>query len=777
MWTVTTRHTRLLPILMTNRINLFIIFLWGVFFVSIPALTSATINPFPVYPCIRANVNFWKIVYSKYSSRHGLIHDSDNLAVIYEVVDLQDPQIPGSSRANSKIIKRAEKKYRRILQELAAGHPATSATEKKILAMFGGRPSRKVLREASYNVRFQLCLKDRFCKGVVNSGRYLPEIKKIFLKRHLPTDLAYLPHVESSFNYEAYSKFGAAGIWQFIRSTGRRFLTISYTVDERRDPLMATKAAAEYLQENYEKLQSWPLAITAYNHGAASMLRAQKKLGNYEEIIKKYQNKRFGFASKNFYPEFLAAREIAKHYKKYFPYLKMKAPVITDKISLKGYADIEDLAEILNLEINKIKALNPALRRPVFSGQKYIPKNYHLRLPKKVARQAHIPPDIYKKNQKRSRFYRVARGDTAGKIAKMQRVSLRDLLDFNQLGRRAVIYVGQNLRIPVPGERRLASLTPAVPPPPEHTAAKQDENKPTATPTLAAAQEKTRPARPAQNHSVLAGVSEKITNGLSEKKAYAAVPVTQSSNSKLAINLPPDKTKEPATELAPAPPQTKGEEVAMLQSHSTDWSDAGAAMLADHGLETESEQPAIDPQPQNMVDVNPEVVVGNFQIEKTFKEKGKEIGLVKVEESETLGHYADWLNVPTQTIRDLNNLPFHRQIRTHQEIKIPLVKVDKDTFEERRYEFHKEMEEDFFTAYKVTGVQSYTIKRGDNIWTICHDKLDLPFWLIKKYNPGMAFSNLQPRQRLLFPAVQDSQNPEDSPPKTVASSAVQTPTG
>jgi len=147
---------------MIKHINLFVILLLGIFFVSLPTLTSATLNPFPLYPSIRANVDFWKLVYSKYSSRYGLIHDSDNLAVIYEVVDLQDPRMPSNSKVNRKKIRRAKKKYRRILQELANGHPASSATAKRILAMFGGRPSSKVLREAARNIRFQLCLKDRF---------------------------------------------------------------------------------------------------------------------------------------------------------------------------------------------------------------------------------------------------------------------------------------------------------------------------------------------------------------------------------------------------------------------------------------------------------------------------------------------------------------------------------------------------------------------------------------------------------------------------------------
>jgi membrane-bound lytic murein transglycosylase D len=77
-------------------------------------------------------------------------------------------------------------------------------------------------------------------------------------------DLAYLPHVESSFNPKAYSKFGAAGMWQFTRSTGKQYMTVSYAVDERRDPILSSRAAARLLKRNFKKFQNWPMAITAY---------------------------------------------------------------------------------------------------------------------------------------------------------------------------------------------------------------------------------------------------------------------------------------------------------------------------------------------------------------------------------------------------------------------------------------------------------------------------------------------------------------------------------
>ena len=161
-----------------------------------------------------------------------------------------------------------------------------------------------------------------------NLNFFLDEIKQIFREHGLPVDLAYLPHVESSFNPDAYSKFGAAGIWQFTRSTGRRFMKVGYVLDERRDPIRATYAAAQLLKENYAKLGSWPLAITAYNHGLSGVRRAVRETGSDDigEIVRQYKGSRFGFASRNFYAAFLAAADVSRDSERYFGVLERNHP-------------------------------------------------------------------------------------------------------------------------------------------------------------------------------------------------------------------------------------------------------------------------------------------------------------------------------------------------------------------------------------------------------------------------------------------------------------------
>ena len=163
--------------------------------------------------------------------------------------------------------------------------------------------------EAADDVRFQLGQSDRFRAGLMRAGAWEAHIAEVLANLGLPAQIAALPHVESSFDPSAYSKVGAAGLWQFMRSTGRRFLRIDNAVDERMDPFRETEAAAQLLNYNYRLLGSWPLAITAYNHGAEGMLRAREQLGTDDivRIVREYHSPTFGFASRNFYVSFLAA--------------------------------------------------------------------------------------------------------------------------------------------------------------------------------------------------------------------------------------------------------------------------------------------------------------------------------------------------------------------------------------------------------------------------------------------------------------------------------------
>ncbi len=335
---------------------------------------------FPHYSVIEPNVSFWKKIYSEYSINQSVIHDKSNPAIIYDVLEFQDNQDRKAKEARRKSEKAAVRKYSQILRHLAAGRPALTDEEKRVAALFGQAADLRTFKKAARNIRCQRGLKERFLEGIKISGAYIHEMRDTFRSYGLPEDLCYLPHVESSFRHWARSKCGAAGMWQFMRSTAKRFIRVDHLVDERIDPFRSTRAAAELLYDNYEKLGSWPLAITAYNHGAAGMERAVQKHGNFENIIRNYKGRRFKFASRNFYAEFLAARQVAKEYSN-DPDIEYQPPVQGVMVKMPAYVSFIGLANLLNIAPSTLHALNPGLKRPVLNGDLYIPEGYEMRLP------------------------------------------------------------------------------------------------------------------------------------------------------------------------------------------------------------------------------------------------------------------------------------------------------------------------------------------------------------------------------------------------------------
>jgi len=168
-----------------------------------------------------------------------------------------------------------------------------------------------------------------------------------------------------------------------MRSTGKRYLRIDRFVDERNDPITATWAAIELLQKNYEVLGSWPLAITAYNHGRDGMLRASRELdtNNLGVIINRYKGKTFGFASANFFPEFLAMLEVEREYRKHFGKIMVDTPIDYEDFLVTENVMFDEMADVCGIETKELALLNPALTDRVISGRGYIPRNYRLKVP------------------------------------------------------------------------------------------------------------------------------------------------------------------------------------------------------------------------------------------------------------------------------------------------------------------------------------------------------------------------------------------------------------
>ncbi|MGA1795238.1 MAG: lytic transglycosylase domain-containing protein [bacterium] len=353
----------------------------SVTFTGNPAFPSTEGDPFPRPAELEPSIEFWKKIYTVYTTEEGVIHDSDDLTIIYEVVNLAGTD--GMTDVRRKRIRRVKEKYRDILGSIMSKRGLNlNKEEERVYNLFSNKSLKRLL-DAQYSIRFQLGQKDRFIQGIQLSYRYLDCMKEIIADMDLPERLIYLPHVESSFNYRAYSKFGAAGIWQFTRDTGKRYLKINNAIDERLDPIKSTHGALQHLQDNYTRIRSWPLAIIAYNYGLAGMRRAVEGLDTTDvvEIICRHKGRTFGFASRNFYCEFLAACDIAENYREYFGEIDIEEPLKFQAYRLKEDVLLKDIMKYTGLERDVIKTYNPAIRRSAILSQSHLPKGFNLKLP------------------------------------------------------------------------------------------------------------------------------------------------------------------------------------------------------------------------------------------------------------------------------------------------------------------------------------------------------------------------------------------------------------
>jgi len=418
--------------------------------------TSAD-ETFPQPPELKRDVDFWVSIFTRYSSDEGVLHDNRNLAVVYERVDMPSAL---SRRERQRRVEARRKKIKSALRSLAAGNRENlSDAETRVLALWPDGVSNETLKSAVKRIRFQRGLRDRFREGLERSGRWRDFVIKEFTVLGIPVEIAALPHVESSYNPDARSHVGASGIWQFTRSTGRRFMRVDHVIDERNDPYAATRAAGRLMAYNYSITGNWPMAITAYNHGLAGVRRAMNKYGDtaYVDILRKYNGRTFGFASRNFYVAFLAAKEVDQNVEKYFAGLVFEKPTNYSTANLPAFVSMSGLTQVLETRSREIAKHNPGLQATVWQGSKYVPKGYKLRLPADSLRQplavllSELPADSTHDKQLPDLFHKVARGDTLSQIAESYDTRVSTLVALNSLNSSHRIRIGQNIRLPAAG--------------------------------------------------------------------------------------------------------------------------------------------------------------------------------------------------------------------------------------------------------------------------------------------------------------------------------------
>lgn len=302
--------------------------------------------------------------------------------------------------------------------------------------------------------------KDYMTSYLERSSRYLPLMKSVLQENKLPLDLVYVALIESGFSSKALSQANAVGYWQFIYGTGKRYgLRIDGHVDERRDPVLSTRAAANYLRDLYSLFGSWHLALAAYNAGEHRINRAVLRHYNRDFWFLN-SKKAFPKETRNYIPKLIAAIHIGNNPEKYGFYdLNYQKPIQYELLYIQKPISLLKLAQNIGVSYKEIKSLNPSYKGeyvPIYENQTAI------RLP--TGKLTLAQATLEKSKMARPKYsyhhyywYKVRRGDSLYKIALQHKTTVRKIKKENNMGYSSLIRVGKKLKIPT---KRLVATKP-----------------------------------------------------------------------------------------------------------------------------------------------------------------------------------------------------------------------------------------------------------------------------------------------------------------------------
>jgi peptidoglycan lytic transglycosylase D len=698
--------------------------LWAVVLMPLAiARAPAADQALPYPPQLQRDVDFWVRVYTQIDTNSGYLHDQYNLAVIYDTLHFAPDSSP---RARERIVNRARDHYIAELRRIASGEGPLSVEDEHIKALWGAQGTPERLREATEDIRFQLGQSNRFRDGLIRSGAWQQDIASALKDEGLPPELAALPLVESSYNPRAYSKVGAAGLWQFMPSTGRRFMRIDRAVDDRMDPFAATEAAAQLLAYNYRILGTWPLALTAYNHGVAGMRRAVETTGttNIVTIVRDYQSRTFGFASRNFYVSFLAALKIERDPRKYFGEIVPLSEERFREVRIPAYVAIGPLEQALDIDSERLRDLNPALRPAVWRGRLAVPRGYELRLP---AGGPMLTTAMLVKRLGPQLLLASAMPRRGRPVVARPQLVAAVMRPMQALGARPAVALPV---VALPGGapavvEPAGGVSPAVAPPVTASAATAYYSR--VRFAARSSESISMPASAPEGDSLPQAVARSglASQGLLDFNGIeGAVPGAGSAADTALMS------SEGAGQTTPA-----------LADESGSADDEGGQPVS--AAQADELSPSLGPTDGSSQNPDPT----DYSVAAN--------GTISVAAAETLGHYADWLGVRAADLRRINRMRFHQPVIVGRRIRLDFRRVPAEEFEARRRQYHQALEASYFASHRIEGTQQYVAQRGDSLWTLTQRFSDLPLWLLRQYNPDTDFTDLRPGTQLAVPRIEE----------------------
>ncbi len=737
---------------------------------------------------------FWAHVFYKWRKTDAVFHDPDVPERVYSVVDTGK----GCSNSVKSRLNKERKRLKTALyntaQKLESSAPL-SPEEQHLASLFPDR-NPNLLRKKSEKIRCQTGIRESFIKGLERFNRYSYMVDNILAQYNLHPDIRYLPFVESTYNPRAYSKAGAAGMWQIMPSTARTLgLQLDATIDERLDPEAATHGAARYLTESRASLTKLarqidpsvksseisPFVITSYNYGVNGMRRAIRKVNpDYMEVLEKYRSPSFRTAVKNFYASFLAARHVVKHAEQYFGKELAPKPVEVVTVVLNNPTSLDRIKQVFGFSEQDLRPINLGLTRFIWNGWRMVPAGYKLKLPhrddeyrneiayfRSLPRENPIPE---------SGTYVVRKGDTACGIARALQINCQELISANRLGKRALIRIGQKLVIPgglfalnqsdsAGVERTVIQRASSSQNQQTHRVVKGDTACGIASKYSVSCRELIRLNNLGRKAIIRVGQRLGIPNTgnaqrelarLDESNRYLVVKgdsacriakrfdvdcnrLIQINNlNKRATIYPGQRIKIPGFEA----PQTN-ETVTELAHLEQAIAQAGSG-------EVDTLTGIARPELNNLLDTIPDLSV---RISQTASSPVYSIFAMA---EETLGHYADWLGIGYPgPVRKLNSMSVESSLSIGREIRLPIDSVEQiSRFERKRIEFHQILNEELKENYQLVEIRKHVVNRGDTVWNLAAE-VGFPVSLFYRLNPDLLRKDLVPGQQVLIPVLRE----------------------
>jgi membrane-bound lytic murein transglycosylase D len=541
------------------------------------------------------------------------------------------------------------------------------------------------------------------------------------------------------------------------------------------DPYIAAEAAMSLLEYNYRVLGTWPLALTAYNHGAGGIARAVREMGssNIEDIVANYKGRRFGFASRNFYAQFLAVNEVEERAESFFGKVDYNpAPNFTE-LATDAYIDAEVFARSANISLAQLKADNPALRPVVWEGQKRIPRGFKMKLrdatvtPQELL--ASIDGDYKFVVQTPDVAYTVVRGDSLSAIARRFNTSVSRLVALNQLTSSHRIQIGQRILLPQ-DETSLAAQSQRAPADGIYTVARGDTVSTIArrfsvgetallrlngiedSHRIYPGQELRLPGLYAAQPQLVA--TERAPASLVDAVEVAAVEDeterdVDSADSFIAQSSP---TPSEIERGAPVAAVELGSEADAMQASEAFTGELALVDEAAVDIDAVAEEVATATSDTTPVESDAELAEALSADPADYSVASDDS--IEVQATETLGHYADWLAVRAWDVRRLNGMAYSDPVIVGKRLTLGFTKVSRPEFERRRKDYHSTLQREFFAQYRIRDVEEYTIRRNENIGTIARNRYSAPLWLVRQYNPELDFNRIQIGQKVVFPLLQ-----------------------